>query len=214
MPVLGLAGIRRRAEIHVHRSLGADEERMHGMVAGQRQSRNDGFARTTRHDRAGGQRVARDAVIDLRVDRAFVHADACPARAAALHGFAKALGHIGFSRTVFILQGDEETSRVRSVVAVVPARPGIDVDHSARRHNHVAGVADIVGEDGCTEPGGNVNPLSSPGRDLARVSARVPDCLGSRIRRDSCQQHAEQREKTQGKCASLIESHRILHVAA
>src|SRR4051812_4035187 len=39
-PILQLAGIRRGAHIHIQKSIAADVERMHGMVAAQRQPGN------------------------------------------------------------------------------------------------------------------------------------------------------------------------------
>ena len=54
-PIFQLAGIRRGGDIDVHRALGLDDEWMHGMVAAQRQSGDDGVGKATRHDGAGGQ---------------------------------------------------------------------------------------------------------------------------------------------------------------
>jgi hypothetical protein len=64
-----------------------------------------------------------------------------------LDGFAKALNHIGLSRSALVLQRYEETAWMRCVITVVPARPGIDVNNSIRRNYHVAGVTDVVSED-------------------------------------------------------------------
>ena len=49
-PILQLAGITRRSHIHVQSSCGIDDKWMHGMIAGQRQSRKDRDAGTVRHD--------------------------------------------------------------------------------------------------------------------------------------------------------------------
>src|SRR5260370_9148752 len=81
------------------------------------------------------------------VDPSFIQADARTACSATLDGFAKALNHIGLSRTALVLQGYEETAGMRRVVAVVSARPRVDVKNSARRNYHVAGVAEVVSED-------------------------------------------------------------------
>jgi hypothetical protein len=75
-----------------------------------------------------------------------------------LNGFAKALNHIGLSRTALVLQGDEETSWMRRVVAVVPAGPGVDVKNPARRNYHVAGVTNVVSENRCAKAGGQFQP--------------------------------------------------------
>src|SRR5437016_5413266 len=69
----------------------------------------------------------------------------------ALDGFAKALNHIGLSRAALVFEGYEETACMRRVVAVVPARPGIDVKNSARRNYHVAGVTNVVSEARCAK---------------------------------------------------------------
>jgi len=71
-----------------------------------------------------------------------------------LDGFAKALNHIGLSRTALVLQGNEETACMRRVVAVVLARPGVDVKNSARRSYHVAGVTNVVSKDRGAKTGG------------------------------------------------------------
>src|ERR1700687_833892 len=127
---------------------------MHGMVAAQWQSGDDGVGRATRHDGVGGKGISHDAIIDLRVDRPFIHADARTACSATLDGFAKALNHIGLSRTALVLQGYEETACMRRVVPVVLARPGVDVKNSARRNCHVAGVTNVVSKDRCAKTGG------------------------------------------------------------
>src|SRR5712675_491556 len=124
------------------------------MIATERQSRNDGVGGTAWQDGAGGEGISHDAIIDLGVDRALEDADAGAACSASLDGFAKALGHTSFSGTTFVLQGYEETARGRRVVAVVLARPGVDVKHAAGRGYHVAGVSDAVGEDRGAKSGG------------------------------------------------------------
>ena len=69
-----------------------------------------------------GQRIAHDAIVDLRVDRILIQADAGAACSAALNGFTKALNHVGFSRTRLVLQSDQKSARMRRVVAVVLRR--------------------------------------------------------------------------------------------
>jgi hypothetical protein len=67
-PVLQLARIRRRSHIHIQHPIGADVERVHRMIAPKRQPRDNRHGRPRRHNRALRQRVAHDAVVDLRVD--------------------------------------------------------------------------------------------------------------------------------------------------
>jgi len=75
----------------------------------------------------------------------------------------KRSNHIGLSPAALVLQGYEEAACMRRVVAVVPARPGVDVKNSTRRDYHVAGVTNVVSEDRCAKTRGNCNPLSSFG---------------------------------------------------
>src|SRR5258707_6997111 len=117
------------------------------MVAAQRQSGDDGVRGATRHDGAGGQCISHDPIVDLCVDRSFVQAYARTACSTTLHGFAKALCHIGLSPAALVLQGYEETACIGRVVAVQPARPGADVKESARRSYHVAVVANPLPQD-------------------------------------------------------------------
>jgi hypothetical protein len=58
-----------------------------------------------------------------------------------LDGFAKALNDIGLSGTALVLQGYKETACMRRVVALVPARLGVDVKNSTRRNYHLAGIS-------------------------------------------------------------------------
>ena len=124
------------------------------MVAAERQSGNDGFGRSAGHDGFVGQGISQNAIIDLGVKRSLVHADARAAFATALDGFAKALIHVGPSCAALVLQCYEETAGMRRVVAVVPARPRVDVKNSARRCNHVASVTNALREDRRTKTRG------------------------------------------------------------
>ena len=54
------------------------------------------------------QRIAHDAIVDLRVNRALIERDARAAGSAGLDGFAEALDHVGLSRAGLILQGHQK----------------------------------------------------------------------------------------------------------
>lgn len=126
---------------------------MHGMVAGQWQSRNDRFGTARRRDRVVRQFVADDTIVRLRVEAAVIERDAGPAVSALREGSAEADRGIRLAVAVVILQGHEEAARRRRVVAVVAAAPGVDVDHPVRSDDEVPGVADVVGDYGRAEPG-------------------------------------------------------------
>ena len=57
-----------------------------------------------------------------------------------------------------ILEGDQEPTGRRRVVAVIAAAPGVDVDHPVRGDDEVSGVANVVREHGGAEPGGQRDP--------------------------------------------------------
>src|SRR6185295_20001299 len=73
--ILLLTGIGGGGDVDVHRAVGVDDEGMHRMVAGQRQTRNDGFGSLTRHDRTRGHLVAHDPIVDLYVEPVLVDTD-------------------------------------------------------------------------------------------------------------------------------------------
>ena len=52
---------------------------------------------------------------------------------------------------IVVLQRDEKAARMHLLVLVVGAAPCVDIERSVRPHDHLAGVADIVGEDGGAE---------------------------------------------------------------
>ena len=76
--------------------------------------------------------VAHDAIVDLRVNRSLIHADARTPRAAGLHGFTEALNHVRLSGACLVLQRDQKTAVMGLVEVVVVPGPGVDVNHSAR----------------------------------------------------------------------------------
>ena len=151
--ILRLAGVGCRGDVDVQGPISIDRERMHGMIAAQRQSGHDRHRGPIRHDRAGRKRIAQDLVIDLGVQRPVVEADAGTARAAAFHGLTEALVNVGSARPGGVLQRHEEAARMGRIVAVVAAGPRIDIDDPIRGDNHVASMADAVGEDGRAEAG-------------------------------------------------------------
>ena len=73
------------------------------MVAAERQSRHDRHRGAERNDRALGQRIAHDLIVDLSVNSAPVHADARTTCAAALHGFTEPLIYVGLTGTGGVL---------------------------------------------------------------------------------------------------------------
>src|SRR5580658_2606630 len=120
---------------------------MHGMIASEGQSRDDGGRSIARQERIRRQRVADDAIVAFCVERAVVQADARAAMAAARDGFTKPLVDGGLARARRVLQRDQEPARVGRVVAIVFTGPGVYINHSARRDRHVPRVTDAVGED-------------------------------------------------------------------
>src|SRR5580698_8108731 len=119
---------------------------MHGMVSAKRQARDDSFRSIFRHERAGGEQIAHDSVIDLRIDRSLVYGNTCATGSVCLYGFTKALDHVGLSRAGFVLQGYKKSPLMRFIEVVVVPRPGIDVHHSAGRDSDVASVTNAVGK--------------------------------------------------------------------
>ena len=202
--VLPLAGIGGGAEVDVQGALRIDLERMHGMVAGERQPRNDDLGRAGRRDRARRQGVADDAVVGLREQRAVINCDSRPAGIAALGSRAEANDLVGAAAAGRVLQRQQEAA-VRRLgvlgVGVIAAAPGVDVDHAVRGNDHMPGVADIVGEHGGAESGRQRNP--------AIVSRAGAPGIGGRVARilrggwlNAHQQQAGDRQRHRG------ESHR------
>ena len=124
------------------------------MVAAKGQSGNHSFGRTAGCYRAVRERISHDSIIDLGINRAPIHADPGTAVPTRLDSFTKALDDIGRSRAGFVLQGYKKAARMRSVVAVVLAGPGIDVKHSVGRSYHMTRVTNIVGEHRCAKTSG------------------------------------------------------------
>src|SRR5207249_932319 len=133
---------------------GIDNEGMHGVVATPRQSRDDCFSSVSRHDGVGRERVSHDSIVNLRVNRALIHADAGATGSARLDGLTEALNDVGFSRARFVLQGHQESARMRHIMTAILARPGVNVNHSARPDHHVASVTNPVSKYGRAKAGG------------------------------------------------------------
>ena len=148
-----LAGIRRRAHVDIQMARAVDDHRMHGMVAAQRQAGDDRGRLTLRRDLTVDERIAHDAIIDLGVEPVLVDGDAGAAMAAGRRRFAEALHDIGVPVVMRVLECDQEAAGRRRVVLVVPAAPGVDVEHTVGRDDHLPRVAELVGEHGGAEPG-------------------------------------------------------------
>lgn len=71
-----------------------------------------------------------------------------------LAGVAEANVDIGPAVAVGILKGHQKPAGGRSIVAVIAAAPGVDVDHTVRGDDEVPGVTNIVREHAGAEAGG------------------------------------------------------------
>jgi len=72
---------------------------------------------------------------------------------ARLHALAEPPDDVGPAVALGVLECHEESAGGRRVVAVIPAAPGVDVDHAVRRDGEMAGMADVVREHRRAEPG-------------------------------------------------------------
>ena len=143
-----LAGVGRGAEIDEKAAFGVDREGMHRMVARCRQAGHDRFGPGFRRDLAVFKRVADDAVVALREDRALVETDAGAAMASGGCRLAEAFDDVGVAVAFRILQRDQKPARRRRIVLVIDAAPGVcDIDDAVGRRDELAGVADVIGED-------------------------------------------------------------------
>src|SRR5207245_440465 len=114
--------------------------------------------RPGRHDPRRGQCIPRDAIVDLREERAAMERDASAPGTAGLNAISEADLDIGPALALAVLKTDEESTGGRRVVAVIPAAPRVDVDHAVRRNDEVPGVADVVREHRRAESGGQRDP--------------------------------------------------------
>jgi hypothetical protein len=153
-----LTGIGGRRDIDEHLAFVVDGEGVHGMVAGERQPRDDGLGRIGGHRTGLRQPVAHDAVVYLGIERAAIDRDAGPAGRALRRRVAEAADHIGFAVPVGIFQGNQKSARRGFVVAVIETAPRVDVDDAVAADSHVPGVTQLVGKDGGAEPRRQGNP--------------------------------------------------------
>src|ERR1700721_994059 len=102
-PVFRLARIGGGKNRPVHGSIGTDDERMHGMIATQRQLRDDRFRSILWNDGVGGKCISHNAIVDLGINRPLIHADADTTCSSRLHSLTEALNPIRFSSARFAL---------------------------------------------------------------------------------------------------------------
>ena len=111
--ILKLAAVGRRRDVHVQMPIRVDGERVHGMVAAERQTAHDGLRAARRHDGARGEYIAYDLVVDLRVQRAPVQSDPRAAGAARRNRLAESAIHVCLAGSRGVLQGNEKAPGVR-----------------------------------------------------------------------------------------------------
>ena len=129
---------------------------------------SDRFGPGFRRDLAVFKRVADDAVVALREDRALVETDAGAAMASRGYRLAEAFDDVGVAVAFRVLQRDQKPARRRRIVLVINAAPGVDIDDAVGRRDELAGVADVIGEDRRAE---------APRQDDARRFAAAVDRL-------------------------------------
>ena len=145
-----LTGIRCRSAVHVHGTAAVDRERVHRMVAGERESPDDGLRGSRRRHAVRRQRVSDDAIALLGVEHPVVQRDAGATGSTRRRRLAKARSLVGASVVIRVAQRHEKATRGR-LCRVVSAAPCIHVDVAIVGDDDVAGVAEAVGEDGCAE---------------------------------------------------------------
>jgi len=77
--------------------------------------------------------------------------------AAACNRFAEPFNDVGVAVAMRVFQRDDEAARWNGAVIVVDAAPRVDIERSIRRERHLAGMANIVGEDRGAEAVGKSN---------------------------------------------------------
>ena len=147
LAVVGLTAIGRRTDVDIKIALRIDDEGMHGVIAGQRQPRDDDLRLRFRDDRTVGDRVTKDFVVLLGIDRALVERDTAAASRSLRHPVAEALDDIGLAIVLRVLERQHEAAGRRRVIAKIATAPGVDVKHAVRSEGHMPDVTDIVGED-------------------------------------------------------------------
>jgi hypothetical protein len=144
--IFELTGIGRRAEIDKQPPFRVDHERVHGMVAGQRQAGQHHGGWPDRQRCPRSERIAQDAAVFFGKKRVVVKRNAAAAGPTLLHPNAKALNEIGASFARGVLQSDEKTARRRRRVGKVAAAPGVGVERAVRGCDKMADMAEIVGK--------------------------------------------------------------------
>src|ERR1700674_482228 len=119
LPVLRLARIGRGSNVHIHGSIGTDDEWMHGMIATERQLGDDRFGSIFRNDGIAGQMISNNSIADLRVDSPLIHAAAHTTGCPRLHGFTETLHHVCFSSARLVLESHQKAAIMRFVEVVV-----------------------------------------------------------------------------------------------
>src|SRR5262249_26316793 len=85
------------------------------------------------------------------IEPLLIEGDACAAVAAFFESLPKADVHICFASIFGILQCYQRSARVRLIVAVVTAAPGIDENRPIGSHDDLASVSNVVGKNCRTE---------------------------------------------------------------
>src|SRR3984893_12690671 len=152
--VSDLAGICGRAEVHIECTLDIDLERVHRVIAGKRQSRDDHLGRIMWCNSLRRQRITNDAVVCFRVKRAIIERDSSATGIPAFSAGTETDDHISPAVAGRIFQGNQESAGGRFVVAVIAATPAVDIEHAVGGHDHLPSVTDVVGEHRCTKAGG------------------------------------------------------------
>ena len=126
------------------------------MVATERQARDDDLSTPGGDNRVGRQRVAHDAIVDLRVKAILVESDSRTTGTALRSCGAEAPQDLGASVSILILERDEESSfgNLATREGVVVTAPSVDVNDAVGRDDQMPGVSDVVGKHGGTEPRG------------------------------------------------------------
>src|SRR6516164_9812376 len=121
---------------------------MHGVIAAQRQFRNDSLRSTGGNDCICRQRITDNTIADLCVHGSFVDTNATATGSSCLLRLAESLDHICFPSTGLVAQGDEKSAFMNLVEVVIVARPRVRVDDSIRPHCQVASMTDTVRKNG------------------------------------------------------------------
>ena len=171
---------------------------MHGVIAGERQAGQYDLRLPVRHDAVRRQGVTDDLVVLLGIETVFVDADAGAAGRPLRHPVAETLDPIGMAVALGVFERHQEAAGRRLVVMIIAATPSVDIERAVGTEHHLAGVAEIVGENGCAEAGRQ--------RDAASVgSAGISSRPGLILLCNGCRSAGEQRSDDKTRCTK--ESH-------